>query len=118
MYRREYSGKDLLFLDSNSLHCFIGKSTLSGTLRNLFHSKMAVICNLIAFLPLVTVPRYHPILTELDLHGSVQTPLFISRGNPDAWAQPRFGAVLAVLLISVKFVEDDANGHGHKEPAL
>lgn len=58
---------------------------------------MAVVWNLTAFRPLVTVPGDYPKCRELDLRGWGQTPLCIATRNPDAWAQPRFGAILGYL---------------------
>ena len=88
--RTEYGGKDLCFLNSNSLHRFRRKNISPGTLRNLFHSIMVVIWTLTdCILASGSVPRYHPKSTVLDLHGWSRAPLFISNfiGNLDPLAQ-------------------------------
>lgn len=123
----EYSGKDLCSLDSHSLHCFMGKNTLSWNSE-------------IFFLPkwlssgfdwwhshfwFIRIPSWCPDTTP-NLHNWMSTGgpghLYLSQ-TPEAILMHRhswwFGAVLEYLIAAPsKSVEDDAKGHGDKEPAL
>lgn len=86
----------ILFIASRKrIHCL-------GSLRNLFHSQMVVIGNLMDCIPL-TVPRYP------HLQHQIYT------GNPDT-RHRGLGLSWNVLLERSKIVEN-ANGHYDKERA-